>query len=86
MGTVSPAQTATITQGAIYGASLVTGLVWLVLGISGAARRVGRHSLDVIPARRNSDSRVMPFRRRTASAFVILLSALEIIVRKYFVL
>ena len=36
------AQTATITQGAIYGASLVTGLAWLLLGLSGAARRVGR--------------------------------------------
>jgi len=35
------AQTATITQGTIYGASLVTGLVWLLLGLSGAARRVG---------------------------------------------
>src|ERR1700723_3640031 len=36
------AQTATITQGTIYAASLVTGLVWLLLGLSGAARRVGR--------------------------------------------
>jgi MFS superfamily sulfate permease-like transporter len=36
------AQTATITQGTIYGASLVTGLVWLLLGLSGAARRFGR--------------------------------------------
>jgi len=35
------AQTATITQSTIYGASLVTGLVWLLLGLSGAARRVG---------------------------------------------
>jgi MFS superfamily sulfate permease-like transporter len=36
------AQTATITQGTIYGASLVTGLIWLLLGLSGAARRVGQ--------------------------------------------
>src|SRR5580700_2842992 len=36
------AQTATITQGTVYGAGLVTGLVWLLLGLSGAARRVGR--------------------------------------------
>jgi Molybdate transporter of MFS superfamily len=36
------AQTATITQGAIYGATLVTGLAWLLLGLSGVARRIGR--------------------------------------------
>jgi MFS superfamily sulfate permease-like transporter len=36
------AQTATITQNTIYATSLVTGLVWLLLGVSGAARRVGR--------------------------------------------
>jgi xanthine/uracil permease len=36
------AQTATITQSTVYGASLVTGLVWLLLGLSGAAHRVGR--------------------------------------------
>jgi predicted benzoate:H+ symporter BenE len=36
------AQTATITQGTIYGASLVTGFVWFLLGLTGAARRVGR--------------------------------------------
>ena len=36
------AQTATITQNTIYATSLVTGLVWLLLGLSGAARRVGR--------------------------------------------
>jgi hypothetical protein len=36
------AQTATITQNSIYAASLLTGLVWLLLGLSGAARRVGR--------------------------------------------
>jgi hypothetical protein len=34
------AQTATITQGALYGAGVVTGLIWLVLGLTGAARRV----------------------------------------------
>jgi hypothetical protein len=35
------AQTATISQSTIYGASLVTGLAWLLLGLSGAAHRVG---------------------------------------------
>jgi hypothetical protein len=35
------AQTATITQSTIYGASLVTGLAWLLLGLSGAAHRIG---------------------------------------------
>jgi MFS superfamily sulfate permease-like transporter len=34
------AQTATITPGSLYGAGLVTGLIWLFLGLSGAARRV----------------------------------------------
>ncbi len=34
------AQTATITPATVYGASLVTGLVWLVLGLTGAARRL----------------------------------------------
>lgn len=34
------AQTATITAGAIYGAALVTGLIWLLLGLTGAARRL----------------------------------------------
>jgi len=36
------AQTAVITQSTIYGASLVTGLAWLLLGLSGAAHHVGR--------------------------------------------
>jgi MFS superfamily sulfate permease-like transporter len=35
------AQTATITQNTVYAASLVTGLAWLLLGLSGAAHRVG---------------------------------------------
>jgi MFS superfamily sulfate permease-like transporter len=34
------AQTATITAGAVYGASLVTGVVWLALGLTGLAKRV----------------------------------------------
>jgi hypothetical protein len=34
------AHTATITQSTIYGASLVTGLAWLMLGLSGAAHRI----------------------------------------------
>lgn len=36
------AQTATITSAAVYGAGLVTGLMWLVLGLSGAATRIAR--------------------------------------------
>ncbi|HEY2402958.1 MAG TPA: putative sulfate/molybdate transporter [Steroidobacteraceae bacterium] len=35
------AQTATITQNTVYAASLVTGLAWLLLGLSGAAHRLG---------------------------------------------
>jgi len=34
------AQTAVITAGAVVGASLATGLIWLVLGLTGTARRV----------------------------------------------
>lgn len=36
------AQTAVITPAAVLGASAVTGLVWLVLGLTGAAQRVSR--------------------------------------------
>jgi MFS superfamily sulfate permease-like transporter len=36
------AQTAVITPAAIYGASLATGLLWLVLGLTGAASRVAK--------------------------------------------
>jgi len=39
VATTQAAQTATITAGAVYGATLVTGLVWLVLGLTGAAKR-----------------------------------------------
>ncbi len=34
------AQTAVITAGTVYGATLVTGAIWFVLGITGAAKRV----------------------------------------------
>lgn len=34
------AQTATITQATVYGAGLATGAIWLVLGITGAARHI----------------------------------------------
>src|SRR3984885_6011166 len=34
------AQTATITPGTVYGADLVTGLVWLVMGLTGAAKHI----------------------------------------------
>jgi hypothetical protein len=36
------AQTATITQATVYGADLVTGIAWLVLGLTGAANLVAR--------------------------------------------
>jgi xanthine/uracil/vitamin C permease (AzgA family) len=36
------AQTATITQATVYGAGLVTGLIWLILGSTGAASRLTR--------------------------------------------
>ncbi len=34
------AQTATITASTVYGASLATGVIWLALGLTGAARRI----------------------------------------------
>ena len=34
------AQTAVITSGAVIAAGLVTGVIWLVLGLTGAARRI----------------------------------------------
>jgi xanthine/uracil/vitamin C permease (AzgA family) len=34
------AQTATITQATVYSADLVTGLVWLILGVTGVAKQV----------------------------------------------
>jgi len=36
------AQTLAVTAQAVYAASLVTGLIWLILGITGAAQRVAR--------------------------------------------
>jgi hypothetical protein len=36
------AQTALITPGAVYGAGLVTGVVWLALGVTGAATAIAR--------------------------------------------
>jgi MFS superfamily sulfate permease-like transporter len=36
------AQTATITQATVYGADIATGLIWLVLGLTGAARHISR--------------------------------------------
>lgn len=36
------AQTATITQGAVLGAGLVTGVLWLLFGLTGAARLLSR--------------------------------------------
>ncbi len=40
VATTQAAQTATITAGAVYGASLVTGAIWLLLGLTGAAQRL----------------------------------------------
>jgi MFS superfamily sulfate permease-like transporter len=40
IATTQAAQTATITAGAVYGAALVTGAIWLILGATGAAKRV----------------------------------------------
>jgi MFS superfamily sulfate permease-like transporter len=42
VATTQAAQTATITQGAVIGAGLVTGLIWLLLGATGLAQRVTR--------------------------------------------
>jgi Molybdate transporter of MFS superfamily len=36
------AQTAVITQGAVYSAGLVTGAIWLVLGLTGAATQIAK--------------------------------------------
>lgn len=38
VATTQAAQTATVTAGAVYGASLVTGIIWLLLGLTGAAK------------------------------------------------
>jgi MFS superfamily sulfate permease-like transporter len=40
VATTQAAQTIVITPGAVYGAGLVTGIIWLVLGLTGAARKV----------------------------------------------
>jgi hypothetical protein len=40
VATTQAAQTVVITPGAVYGAGLVTGIIWLVLGLTGAARKV----------------------------------------------
>jgi hypothetical protein len=39
------AQTVTITQASLYGASLATGLIWLILGLTGTAR----HLASLVP-------------------------------------
>jgi MFS superfamily sulfate permease-like transporter len=40
VATTQAAQTATITAGAVYAASLITGVIWLVLGLTGLTKRV----------------------------------------------
>jgi len=42
IATTQAAQTAVITAGTVYGAALVTGLIWLALGLTGTAKRVAR--------------------------------------------
>ena len=42
IATTQAAQTIIITPAMVYGASLVTGLVWLVLGLTGTAHRVAK--------------------------------------------
>ena len=42
VATTQAAQSLTITPAAVYGAGLVTGAIWLVLGISGTANHVAR--------------------------------------------
>ncbi len=42
VATTQAAQTAVITQAGVYSASLVTGLLWLALGLTGAATRIAR--------------------------------------------
>jgi MFS superfamily sulfate permease-like transporter len=40
VATTQAAQTITITPNAVYGAGIVTGVIWFVLGITGAAKKV----------------------------------------------
>lgn len=40
VATTQAAQTIVITPGAVYGAGIVTGLIWLLLGATGAARKI----------------------------------------------
>ena len=42
IATTQAAQTVIITPAAVYGASLVTGLMWLVLGLTGTARHIAK--------------------------------------------
>lgn len=42
IATTQAAQTATVTAGAVYSASLFTGLIWLALGMTGAAQRIAK--------------------------------------------
>ncbi|MDO8595762.1 MAG: putative sulfate/molybdate transporter [Sulfuricaulis sp.] len=40
VATTQAAQTITITPNAVYGAGIVTGVIWLLLGVTGAAKKV----------------------------------------------
>ncbi len=42
IATTQAAQTLTITAGAVYAASLASGVIWLLVGLTGAAKRVTR--------------------------------------------
>src|SRR5580698_2704779 len=42
VATTQAAQTLTVTAGAVHAASLASGAIWLVLGLTGTAQRVAR--------------------------------------------
>ena len=42
VATTQAAQTATVTAGAVHAATLFTGLIWLILGLTGAAQRIAK--------------------------------------------
>jgi hypothetical protein len=44
VATTQAAQTLVITPNAVYGAGIVTGLIWFLLGVTGAAQRVAARS------------------------------------------
>ena len=53
--TTQAAQTATITPLAVYGAGLVTGVLWFVLGLTGATRWIA----NLVSLKRGSAGRYL---------------------------